>query len=77
MEHGWKWGAPALALATLTGVSRMNDGRHFLQDVLAGMTVGVGYGLGVWYAQQGEGSSAVIVPIMDGQTFGARAVASF
>jgi hypothetical protein len=77
IEHGWKWGAPALALATLTGVSRMNDGRHFLQDVLAGMTVGVGYGLGVWYAQRGESSSAVIIPILDGQTFGARAVASF
>jgi hypothetical protein len=24
-EHGWKWGVPSLALASIVGASRIND----------------------------------------------------
>jgi hypothetical protein len=77
MEHEWYWGAPALALATLTGVSRMNDGRHFLHDVVAGMTIGASYGLGVWYAKRGQGAQVAFAPIIDENTTGLRMVGSF
>jgi membrane-associated phospholipid phosphatase len=46
-EHGWRWGVPAYALATLVGWSRMNDNKHYLHDVLAGATIGTSVGLGV------------------------------
>lgn len=51
-EHEWYWGASAYALATLTAFSRLNDNRHFLRDVVAGATIGVSYGLGLWYRDQ-------------------------
>lgn len=76
-EHEWYWGAPALALAALTGVSRMNDGRHFLIDVVAGMTIGASYGLGVCYANKGQGTNISFAPIIDHQTAGMRLVGNF
>lgn len=41
------YGVSALALATLTAVSRMNDNYHYLHDVVAGATIGTAFGLGV------------------------------
>lgn len=76
-EHSWHWGVPALALAALTGFSRMNDERHFLHDVMAGMTLGVGYGLGTYYSKAGQGSKYVIVPIFDQDRTGLRVVTTF
>lgn len=46
-EHGWKWGVPALAMASFVGASRINDNRHYLHDVLAGATIGLAYGIGI------------------------------
>ncbi len=47
-EHGmFPNGLLALSLATLTGLSRINDNQHFLHDVVAGATIGLSYGLGV------------------------------
>ncbi len=48
-EHGWQWGIPATLLSTLTAASRINDNMHFLHDVVAGATVGISYGLGLYY----------------------------
>ncbi len=58
-EHGWAWGVPATMLATLTAASRINDNMHYLHDVVAGATVGIAYGLGVYYhtRQTEEGGS--------------------
>lgn len=56
-EHGWRWGVPALALATLVGVSRINDNRHYLHDVLSGMTIGMMYGVGISKIDQVKRSS--------------------
>lgn len=53
-EHGWVWGVPAYALATFTGLSRINDNRHRLSNVVAGATIGISYGLGVFYSRKQE-----------------------
>jgi membrane-associated phospholipid phosphatase len=40
-RYGWEAGLPAALLAMLVGASRIQDGRHYLSDVLAGAIVGV------------------------------------
>lgn len=52
VEHGWRWGVPAYALAAFAGWSRINDNKHYLHDVLAGATVGISTGLGIYYARE-------------------------
>ncbi len=56
-QHGWGWGIPAYALATFVGYSRMNDNKHYLHDVVAGATLGIGYGLGLYYNMIARGES--------------------
>lgn len=63
-EHGWLYGVPAMAMATFVGVSRINDHKHYLKDVVAGATVGLSCSLGVYYARQEEKSGALGVQIM-------------
>jgi membrane-associated phospholipid phosphatase len=46
--HGRYWGLGAYTLATFVAVSRMNDNRHRLHDVLAGATIGSIYGLAIY-----------------------------
>jgi membrane-associated phospholipid phosphatase len=71
-EHGWQWGVPALALASLTGISRVNDNRHRVHDVLAGTTIGLAYAFGIAGL---HGKSTVtnyqFIPIYDTDTKGA------
>lgn len=71
-EHGWQWGVPALALATLTGISRVNDNRHRVHDVLAGTTIGLAYAFGIAGL---NGKSTVtnyqFIPLYDRDTKGA------
>ena len=47
-EHAWYWGVPAYALAAFVGLSRMNDSKHYLHDVIAGATLGSSYALGLY-----------------------------
>lgn len=47
IEHPLPYGIAAFSLATLTGLSRINDNQHYLHDVVAGATIGISYGLGV------------------------------
>lgn len=71
-EHEYWIGIPALLLSTFIGYSRINDNMHWLQDVVAGATIGWSYGWGISRLQkkkQGE-STAMIVPILDSQTAG-------
>jgi membrane-associated phospholipid phosphatase len=75
VQHEWYWGMLALGGAGLTAYSRMNDGRHFLHDVLAGMTIGTSYGLGTYFASKGQGKNWALVPIIDETTTGAKIVA--
>ena len=41
-RYGWKFGAPAYALAAFTGYSRIRAHKHDGWDVLAGAVVGIG-----------------------------------
>jgi membrane-associated phospholipid phosphatase len=65
-RNGWGWGIPAYGLATLVAVSRMNDNKHYVHDVVAGATIGIAYGLGVTYLAKRE-SSLSFAPLYDGQ----------
>jgi hypothetical protein len=82
-EHGWKWGAPALVLSTFVGVSRINDNRHYLHDVLAGATIGMAYGIGISKIDKKkadgteEKEALTIVPIFDWDTKGLALIYDF
>ena len=41
-RYGWKWGAPAYAVATYVAWGRVHSKRHDVWDVLAGTAIGVG-----------------------------------
>ena len=47
-EHAWYWGSLAYAAAAFSGVSRVNDNRHNLHDVIAGAALGTAFGVAVW-----------------------------
>ena len=47
-EHAWYWGSLAYAAAAFSGVSRVNDNRHYLHDVIAGGALGTAFGVAVW-----------------------------
>jgi membrane-associated phospholipid phosphatase len=70
-EHGWQWGVPALALATLTGISRVNDNRHRVHDVLAGTTIGLAYAFGIAGVQGSKTVSTYqLIPLYDADVKG-------
>lgn len=48
-EHGLAWGTLAYSYATVVAYSRLNDNRHLLHHVTGGATLGIGYGLGLYY----------------------------
>lgn len=82
-EHGWKWGVPALALASFVGVSRINDNRHYLHDVLAGTTIGLMYGVGISKidklrrAEGKEEAGITVVPLFDSKVRGLALIKEF
>lgn len=82
-EHGWKWGIPALAIASFVGVSRINDNRHYLHDVLAGMTIGMMYGVGISKVDKEKRAAGkkeagmTIVPLFDTTTRGLALINEF
>lgn len=49
LEHGWKWGVPAYALAAYVGYSRIASGFHYPHDVVAGAAIGMAYGMSQYY----------------------------
>jgi hypothetical protein len=57
MEHEWYYSVPAYALAAFVGVSRINDNKHYLHDVIGGAALGLGYAFGIWYNRHPEDSS--------------------
>lgn len=57
-EHSIYYAVPAYALAALSGFSRMNDNKHYLHDVVGGMTLGISYGLGIHYLRRSSSLGA-------------------
>lgn len=53
-EHGPWWGIPAYGLAAAISYSRVNDGWHWLSDIMAGATIGLSYGWGVYLNRRKE-----------------------
>jgi hypothetical protein len=77
-EHGWEWGVPALAAALFSGLSRINDDRHYLHDVMFGATIGMAYGVGMSkYSKKKEKMAYMLVPIIDSKTKGLALVKDF
>lgn len=48
-EHDWPYGLAAYTMATFVAVSRMNDNQHLLHQVVGGATIGLSYGLSLYY----------------------------
>jgi membrane-associated phospholipid phosphatase len=68
-EHGWSWGAPALAMSSFVGFSRINDNRHWLNDVVAGAAIGWSFGWGISKLEQKRRRDKIpLSPIPDSKT---------
>jgi membrane-associated phospholipid phosphatase len=82
-EHGWMAGVPSTLIASFVGLSRMNDNRHYLHDVIAGSTIGAMYGVSISIidrekrAAKKNEASVSIVPLYDSQTKGLALYAEF
>ncbi len=62
-RHNIYWGIGAYTIAALVAYSRMNDNMHYIHDVTAGATIGIGYGLGLHYLEKKIGKvSYYLVP---------------
>ena len=86
MNHKWYWGVPAFAFASFVGYSRINDNKHYLHDVTVGATIGLSYGLGIYYLDEAKEknsavpwrkSSVFVTPTILPDGLGFLAVATF
>lgn len=48
MNHNIYAGIAATSLATFVGLSRINDKKHYVHDVIAGATIGTAFGVGLY-----------------------------
>lgn len=72
-EHEYWLGIPAVLLSAFIGWSRINDNMHWLQDVVAGATIGFAYGYGISKLQKKKKADepvTMVAPILDHQTAG-------
>lgn len=69
-EHEWYWGLAAYSLATFVAASRINDNMHRLHDVIGGATIGLSYGLGLYYRQAKPSSQAIFQILPTGRLDG-------
>ncbi|MCB0348081.1 MAG: phosphatase PAP2 family protein [Bdellovibrionales bacterium] len=78
-EHGLYYGTAAYALAALVGFSRMNDNKHYMHDVISGASIGLMYGLGLYYRKEEteKENDVALVPVIVPGYAGASAVYYF
>ena len=76
VEHGWAYCIPAYAMAAFTGLSRINDNKHFLRDVIGGATIGTAYGIGISQVHQ-KNRTVAFAPIIGEGAYGAMAAFRF
>ncbi len=64
---GYKVGVPAYAMAAVVGLSRIQDNKHYLSDVIFGAGIGtvIGRGFGMVYNKEKLATS--LQPTLDGQ----------
>ncbi|PIP89645.1 MAG: hypothetical protein COV38_11395 [Bdellovibrionales bacterium CG11_big_fil_rev_8_21_14_0_20_38_13] len=48
-NDGWVWGGAAHLMAAYISFSRINDRWHHMHDVMAGITIGMSYGWGIYF----------------------------
>lgn len=68
-EYGWWWGAPAYALASYVGYSRVRSREHYTHDVVAGALIGIlaNHDLGKAHARHGALGFGPVAIGPDGQ----------
>lgn len=60
--HGFKYGIPAYAVSTMVGLSRLDDNKHYLTDVLAGALLGSLVGFGTSKFHKKENQNLFVMP---------------
>ena len=66
LEHGWKLGVPAYAVAGLVSAQRLDANRHFLSDVIVGAAIGLVVGHTVSGRMERNGIQVGVVSSPDG-----------
>jgi membrane-associated phospholipid phosphatase len=74
-HYGWKIGVPAVTVATYVGLSRLQENKHYLSDVVAGAILG-GY-IGMKVAGRRDDRRAVILTPTFGGVYGVEASIGF
>lgn len=70
MEHEWYWGLGAYGIASLVGFSRINDNAHYLHDVVMGATIGISYGVALYYSEHKSKGNTYPIFMDDGMGIG-------
>lgn len=70
------WGLPAYFAATYVGLSRLQENKHYLTDVIGGAVLGSYVAYKVTH-RRGQKSGYSISPLITDKAFGARLVISF
>ncbi|OFZ17478.1 MAG: hypothetical protein A2X86_03190 [Bdellovibrionales bacterium GWA2_49_15] len=79
-EHGKAWGIPAYMMAAFVSATRLNDNWHYTHDVIAGATLGIAYGYGIYYNRKHvfkENDYVIVAPIVCNNTLGLGVSKSF
>jgi membrane-associated phospholipid phosphatase len=67
-RYGWRYGAPGLAIAAITGYSRVDEGFHHWRDVIAGCALS--YGVSRYFVDS-MSPKITITPEIGSHSFGA------
>lgn len=68
-RYGWKYGAPAFALATYIGWARIYAKKHDFWDVVAGAAIGAGAAYIYTRPYKPKSPQISISPVTDGESF--------
>lgn len=70
MNHNIYAGVAATSLATFVGLSRINDKKHYVHDVIAGATIGTAFGVGLYNNYMNQKYIPLVAPINKGLLVG-------
>lgn len=75
-RYGWKFGAPAYALATYVAWGRVFSKKHYWWDVMAGAAIGAGSAY-IFTRPWAQKHQLSLSPVTDGRTFAISAFFTF